>query len=131
MTEKINWNLDVQVDGGPKLMASDKIEDIEAYDKFDIKIASDGTEKEILLMPDSTGKVKFLLIKSDNYGDKLKYKVSAAADFIELDAVHLFIGDGAVGLLKVTDKLIFKNELVSEGKKLNASIQILIGRMVT
>ena len=33
MTEKINWTLNVQVVGGPKILASDTI-DVDAYDKI-------------------------------------------------------------------------------------------------
>jgi hypothetical protein len=128
MTENMNWTLNVQVDGGPKILASDTIK-IDAYDKFDVKIENDGIEKEVQLQPGDSGQLQFLMIKSDNYGDKLTYKVNATTDVIKLDALQLFIGVGAVGLLKeAPHKLVFLNGLESSGKKIPVSIQILIGR---
>ena len=131
MTEKINWTLNVQVVGGPKILASDTI-DVDAYDKIDVTIEPDASEKEVQIQPGDLGQVQFLLIKSDQYGDGLTYKVNAANDEIKLDALQVLIGDGAVGLFKESpEKLLFTNNLVSDGDKIPASIQILVGRKAT
>lgn len=131
MTEKINWTLNVQVVGGPKILASDTI-DVDAYDKIDVTIEPDASEKEVQIQPGDLGQVQFLLIKSDQYGDGLTYKVNAANDEIKLDALQVLIGDGAVGLFKGSpEKLLFTNNLVSDGDKIPASIQILVGRKAT
>lgn len=131
MTEKINWTLNVQVVGGPKILASDTI-DVDAYDKIDVTIEPDASEKEVQIQPGDLGQVQFLLIKSDQYGDGLTYKVNAANDEITLDALQVLIGDGAVGLFKGSpEKLLFTNNLVSDGDKIPASIQILVGRKAT
>lgn len=131
MTEKINWTLNVQVVGGPKILASDTI-DVDAYDKIDVTIEPDASEKEVQIQPGDLGQVQFLLIKSDQYGDGLTYKVNAANDEIKLDALQVLIGDGAVGLFKGSpEKLLFTNNLVSDGDKVPASIQILVGRKAT
>ncbi|MBE9533941.1 MAG: hypothetical protein IMF03_03005 [Proteobacteria bacterium] len=133
MTEKINWTLNVQVVGGPKILASDTI-DVDAYDKIDVTIEPDASEKEVQIQPGDLGQVQFLLIKSDQYGDGLTYKVNDASSdaIITLDALQVLIGDGAVGLFKGSpEKLLFTNNLVSDGDKIPASIQILVGRKAT
>lgn len=131
MTEKINWTLNVQVVGGPKILASDTI-DVDAYDKIDVTIEPDASEKEVQIQPGDLGQVQFLLIKSDQYGDGLTYKVNAANDEIKLDALQVLIGDGAVGLFKESpEKLLFTNNLILDGDKIPASIQIFVGRKAT
>lgn len=131
MTEKINWTLNVQVVGGPKILASDTI-DVDAYDKIDVATEPDALDKEVQIQPGDLGQVQFLLIKSDQYGDGLTYKVNAANGEIKLDALQVLIGDGAVGLFKESpEKLLFTNNLVSDGDKIPASIQIFVGRKAT
>lgn len=129
-SEKISWTLNVQVVGGPRLSESKTIE-VDAYDMIQVTI-DDGTttDKEVQIQPGATG-VQFLLIKSDQYGENLQYKVSdgtTTTSAVKLDApVQLFIGSGAVGLLdKAPVKLLFTNTL---GKA--ANIQVLVGRDAT
>jgi hypothetical protein len=129
MTESINWSLNVQVIGGPKVMASDTKE-IEAYDKIEVTIEADTTDKEVEIQPGGADKVQFLLIKSDTYSsdvEKLTYKVNELTTIIELDALQVFIGNGAVELLtEPPEKLVFTNEFSTP-----VSIEILVGRMAT
>jgi len=125
MTESINWSLNVQVIGGPKVMASDTKE-IEAYDKIEVTIEA-GTTEQVEIQPGGDGRVQFMLIKSDTYSEELTYKVNdpTSTDIIKLDALHVFIGTGAVGLLKEPpEKLLFTNGLLE-----SVSIEILVGRM--
>ncbi len=124
MTEKINWALNVRVFGGPVIVASDTI-DIDAYDKIEVSIETGASEKEVQIQPGGAGQIQFLLIKSDQYGDALTYKVNDKAnDAIRLDALQVLIGDGAVGLLKVPPEKLF----ISNGLASSASIDILVGR---
>ncbi len=58
MTEKINWTLNVQVVGGPKILSSDTIE-VDAYDKIDVTI--EPSEKEVQIQPGDLGQMQFLL----------------------------------------------------------------------
>lgn len=129
MTESINWSLNVQVIGGPKVMVSDTKE-IEAYDKIEVTIEADTTDKEVEIQPGGADKVQFLLIKSDTYSsdvEKLTYKVNELTTIIELDALQVFIGNGAVELLtEPPEKLVFTNEFSTP-----VSIEILVGRMAT
>jgi len=98
MTESINWSLNVQVIGGPKVMASDTKE-IEAYDKIEVSIEAETADKEVEIQPGGAGRVQFLLIKSDTYSEDLTYKVNELTKIIKLDALQVFIGNGAVELL--------------------------------
>ena len=104
--------------------------EIEAYDKIEVTIENDAIEKAVEIqpfMPIEDGKVQFLVIKSEKYGEELTYKVNEtnSTNVIKLDALHVFIGTGAVGLLGDTPKiLLFKNELPD-----SVSIEILVGRM--
>ncbi|HUW66484.1 MAG TPA: hypothetical protein VMW20_00365 [Candidatus Nanoarchaeia archaeon] len=129
MTESINWSLNIQVIGGPKVMASDTKE-IEAYDKIEVTIEADTTDKEVEIQPGGADKVQFLLIKSDTYSsdvEKLTYKVNELTTIIELDALQVFIGNGAVELLtEPPEKLVFTNKFLTP-----VSIEILVGRMAT
>ena len=50
MTESINWSLNAQIVGGPKVMASDTKE-IETYDKIDITIEAETSDKEVDIQP--------------------------------------------------------------------------------
>lgn len=133
MSEKISWTLNVQVESGPKISESKTIT-VEAYDKIEVTIKDKATEEEVWVQPGDKGQVQFLLIKSDEYGDKLTYTVNVAAttssiSIIKLDALQLFMGDGVAELLdknKAPEKLFFTNNL---GK--DVSIEILVGRKAT
>ena len=126
MTESINWSLNVQVIGGPKIMASDTKE-IEAYDKIEVTIEAETADKEVEIQPGGAGRVQFLLIKSDTYSEDLTYKVNELTTIIKLDALQVFIGNGAVELLtEPPEKLVFTNDLTNP-----VSIEILVGRMAT
>ena len=125
MTESINWSLNVQVIGGPKIMASDSKE-IEAYDKIEVTV-EENTTKQVEIQPGGDDRVQFLLIKSDTYSENLTYRVNdpISTNIIKLDALHVFIGNGAVELLtEAPGKLVFTNDLATP-----VSIEILVGRM--
>jgi len=63
MPEKINWTLNVQVVGGPKISASDPLE-VEAYDKIEAVIPAGGSAT-VNVQP-GTG-AQFLLITASSY----------------------------------------------------------------
>ena len=125
MAEKINWTLNVQVVGGPKIAASETIM-VHAYDKIQVTIDAEAN-KAVEVQPGGEDRVQFLLINSDQYGDALTYKVGTATEEVKLDSLQLFMGDGAVGLLGgAPATLSFSNGLSQA-----ASIEILVGRNVT
>jgi len=125
MSEKISWTLNVQVEGGPSVSASQSIT-VDAYDKIQVTVGTQDT-KTVEVQPGEADRVRFLLISSDQFGDDLTYKVDAGGSDIKVDAQQLLIGDGAVGLLDAAPKtLTFTNNLAQD-----ANIEILVGRMVT
>jgi len=127
MSEKINWTLNVQVVGGPKMSASQTVT-VDAYDKIQVPVDAQDTDKVVEIQPGSVGRVQFLLISSNQFGDDLTYKVNNAGDAIKLDAQQLLIGDGAVGLLGASppETLSFTNHLPQ-----NVNIEVLVGRNAT
>ena len=127
MSEKINWTLNVQVVGGPKISAAQTVT-VDAYDKIQVTIGAGAADEEVDVQPGGAGRVQFLLISSDQFGDDLTYKVNNAGDDIKLDAQQLLIGDGAVGLLGTSPPttLGFTNNLAQD-----ANIEILVGRNAT
>ncbi|MHC4203026.1 MAG: hypothetical protein ACYSTT_00125 [Planctomycetota bacterium] len=130
MPAKINCAIDVQVDGGPKVSLSQTV-NVEAYGNIEVTV-TDGTDGEdVLILPDGTDQVKFLLIRSNRYGADLSYSVNAAeADStkrIRLDSPQLLMGEGAVNILgDPPHTLFFYNNLGQD-----ATIQILVGRQAT
>lgn len=134
MSEKINWTLNVQVVGGPKMSASQTVT-VDAYDKIQVTVGVGAQEsKTVEVQPGPAGRVQFLLISSDQYGDngdKLTYKVNDAVNPpIKLDAPQLLIGDGAVGLLGAAPGAGPATLHFANGLDKPVNIEILVGRMV-
>lgn len=134
MPEKIHVTIDVQVVGGPKLSVSLE-QEVEAYDKIQVSVEKNATNKEVELQPSSSsGQVKFLMISltdSNNYGDQVTYKVNSSdpsAQTIPLDAPQVLIGAGGVKMLldAPPQSLFFTNNLNED-----ISVQILVGRDAT
>jgi hypothetical protein len=122
---KISWSLNLQVQGGPKIAASDNV-DVEAYDTIEAVIPDDGTEVEVGVQPGGASQVLLLLISSSKYGKDLTYTVTGGVEKVPLDAQQLFLGAGALGLLRnAPNKLVFTNNLSDP-----ATIRILVGRNV-
>lgn len=120
MSESINWTLNVQVVGGPKVSASDVVK-VGAYDKIEAVIKANEANKTVEVQPSDT--VEFLLITASNY-EKLSYKVDAAAKDIQLNAPQLLVGSGAVKLLGDTQKqFTIKND-----NDKDVTVYILVGR---
>jgi hypothetical protein len=136
---KINWTLDVQITGGPKISVPRAV-NVEAYDKIEVDIlaatdASTPTTATVDVQPGGTDQVKFLLITSSVYNADLTYTADdtdPAIPTIALDEPQLLMGDheeGAVGLLGAAPQsLIFSNGIWNEGAGQSVSVQILVGR---
>jgi hypothetical protein len=130
MTKKISWSFNIQVAGGPRLAESNAVE-VEAYDDFSVSIDAGSSDKEIELQPGGAGQTMLLVIRLENvdqYGTDVSYKVNnTTATPVNLDAPHLFIGNGAVGVLDpAPNSLFFTNGLADP-----ITVQLLIGRDVT
>jgi len=132
MPEKINWAVTVQVAGGPKLSESRTLE-VEAYDLMEVEVpdGDDTTPGQVTVnvQPGGTDQVKFLMISSDLYHDKLTYTVDAGPTEVHLDDLQLLIGGGAVKLLGDTqNQFVFSNR-ANQGRP--AFVKILVGRKAT
>lgn len=124
---RINWTLKVQVAEGPRMSVSKSVA-VQAYDKINVVIEDGASGQEVQVQPGGEGQVQFLLIGSDYYGADLSYSVNApeaaSEDRTKLDALQLFVGDGAVGLLDSSPETLYFYNGLGEA----ASITILVGR---
>jgi hypothetical protein len=130
MPKQISWTYNVEVVGGSKISESKTIS-AEAVDEIGLNIDPQQT-KEIDIQPGGAGQVQFLLIKSDQYGDQVTYKVNATDQPVRtLDSPHLLFGKGAAALLVSAtsgpNKLFATNGLANDP----ISISILVGRDAT
>jgi hypothetical protein len=143
--EQLIASLQVQVVGGPRISASHSLQ-ITAYDK--IMVVIPGSDKgdptvpvtdpanaavpsiDVEVQPSSsTDRVEFLSISSDRYGSDLVYSVDGGVAGVSLDSTHVFVGNGAVGLLEAAPQtLSFRNGL---GAGRDATVTILAGRNAT
>jgi hypothetical protein len=122
MPEKINWTLNVQAVGGPKISASDVIE-VDAYDKIEAVIPASGSAT-VNIQPGAGA--QFLLITADSY-ENLTYEVDASGTTVTLDGAHVLIGSGAVRLLGSTQNQFVFSNAGSE----DVTVDILVGRDAT
>lgn len=150
---KIDWSLSVQIAGGPKIGVSKGIE-VEAYDVVSVQLtarpaapvsdpppdplplpdADTAVPVEVQIQPGDAKQVKFLAITSDAYHPALSYQLIKDGPAIALDQMHIFMGEGAVGVLgKSLTSLIFTNNIWdnTSHKGQAVSIQIIVGRNAT
>ena len=118
MSETIKWNFVAQVLKGPSISGAASIDDIDAYDKFEINLADTATQV-VNLTP---GGATYLLVISPKIPHaSLSYELDGNP--VALDGPHVLIGTGAVGLLGGATSLTFTNNTGDD-----AVIEILIGR---
>jgi hypothetical protein len=126
MPETIVLTVSADVASGPKLKESRTLA-IDAYDKLSVTVPDGTTDLEVELQPGGTGSIQLLIVKSNVYGEDLKYTVNADTTDRVLDQPHVLIGTGSIGLYGAEPtKLVFDNALGND-----AQIQILVGRDAT
>lgn len=118
MSETIKWNFVTQVLNGPSISGADRIDGVDAYDKFAITL-EDGVTQTVNLTPGGT--TSLLVINPKAPHASLTYELDGNP--VALDGPHVLIGTGAVGLLGGATSLDFTNNSGDE-----ATIEILIGR---
>lgn len=118
MSETIKWNFVTQVMKGPSISAAASIDEVDAYDKFDIALA-DTAVQVVNLTPG--GNTSLLVINPRLPHADLSYELNGNP--VPLDGPHVLIGAGAVGLLGGATSLTFSNNTGAD-----AVIEILIGR---
>jgi hypothetical protein len=130
MTEKIVIKANIGVENGPSLNVN-RVMEVQAYEKIDVEIEPNDTDKVVKLPSTVQGEILLLVITSSWYGDTITYKVNAAAGVFKLDQPHLLIGNSSVTMLDPTPTQF----LFSYTKGTNApdvvQVQILLGLKVT
>lgn len=128
MSVKINWALNVQVEGGPRVASADSVE-VDAYDNIEVTVpkhtgGQDG-KAAVVVQPGAATDVLFLLIQTDVYkGSPLSYKVEGSTKSVKLDAQQTLVGSGATSLLDgAPTTLHFSNAGAAD-----ATVRILVGR---
>lgn len=119
MAESIKWNFVTQVLQGPSVSAADTIDDVDAYDKFDV-IIPDTASQAVNLVPGGAS-ISLLVINPQTPDANLSYDLSGNP--VALDGPHVLIGAGAVSLLGGASSLTFSNNTGAD-----ATIEILVGR---
>jgi hypothetical protein len=118
----------VVVPGGPKFASNEKLE-VQAYDLIEVTVPknTDATSAVETLLPGSVGAGQLLAIKSDWYGDDLKYALESGGTDFTLDRPLILAGTGAVAFFVnstgAPSSLFFTNASGNDAK-----VQILIGR---
>jgi hypothetical protein len=113
-------------------MAMASVVDVEAYDRIAVKVANSPAnapvEVAVDVQPGGPNRVRFLLVRSDAYGDDLTFKVHDSANPPRaLNDTLLLVGEGSLSLLESPlDLLLFTN---TTGR--DANIEILAGRLAT
>ncbi|HEY0169602.1 MAG TPA: hypothetical protein VGB98_01025 [Pyrinomonadaceae bacterium] len=127
MGVKINWIQNTQVVGGPKVAGAGLVE-ADAYDNVEVKVASGATVTVEVQPATTAGRVKFLLVRSDNYAN-LTYEITEAAPLgaVDLDGQLVLVGEGALKLVGGAPKTF---KFVNSGTA-DANVQILVARDVS
>jgi hypothetical protein len=130
----INLALNVQIVDGPKLQIS-RSKTVEAYDKIEVVINPNSTDKAIEIQPGTGSQVGFLLIRSSLYGSEITYKANNGtidSTSITLDEPQCFLGTGAISVLGGSPKILkFSNAHPASATDKKALIEILVGRDAT
>lgn len=130
MTVNVNWVVNVQVVGGPKLPAADSLE-LEAYDFIQVDVEPEAADLEVEVQPGSTTGVSFLMIQATPFSDQLSYTVNETEEDegtrFALDGLHLLVGSGAMSFLGAAPETLY---FYNDGTE-TAQVSILVGRDAT
>ena len=126
--EKINYNLAVQVAGGPVLSMVGVLE-VDAYEKIDVmvpaKAAAAAGKLDVTVSPADLNATRLVIIQSSINDGSLKYKGSGAgAADVAITGPLTLLSQSACSLLGTKpDKLTFTIESATP-----ATVTILVGR---
>lgn len=114
----------INVEGDITANVRHEVVGIDARDSIQSEIDK-STSKDVEVQPAAAKeKVKFLLITSDTYSEKLKYKIEGGSNDVILDAPQLLMGSGAVGLLEKSPvKIHLTNDMTAK-----TTVTIYVGR---
>jgi hypothetical protein len=124
MPTSIAWKFSLDIPSGPSLALSSAVS-VDAYDRIAVTIADAAADVQVDIQPGATGRVKFVMVRSDVYGDNLKYKVHAAANPAHsLTDTLILVGTGALDLLGAQLDALFISNTLGHA----ANIEIIVGR---
>lgn len=129
MPTNITWKLNLEVQSGPKVLEAKTVQ-VDAFDRIEVTVpdTTGGSAVEIDIQPGAPGKIKVLLIRSNNYDDKLTYQVhDDQADVRVLNDALFLVGGGSLDLLEDTSAPLDKL-LVANGTGKPAIVEIIVGR---
>ena len=123
----ITWQFQASIQGGPTFTINQPAIVVGAYDVASATIKAGTSNIDVVVQPSSTaGDVVFVVVSSDTYDAGLSYKIDGGATAHALDAPHVMLGAGAVGLMNAgapPQKLTFSSTLAKD-----ANIQVVAGR---
>jgi hypothetical protein len=123
----ITWQFQAAIPGGPAFTINQPPIAIQAYDVASATIAAGATAVDVSVQPSSTsGDVVLVVVNSDLFDPGLTYVVDGGTDKHALDAPHVLLGSGAVGLMNggtPPQKLTFASTLAKD-----ANVLVVVGR---
>lgn len=132
MATNISWKLSLEIQSGLNIILANAIQ-VDAYDRIEVKVpdtTASVTATTVDVQPGAAGKVKLLLIRSNRYGDNLKYQVhdNTTPERV-LDDMVFLVGADNLKLLEAAaplDKLLVTNTTGQE-----VVLEIIVGRSAT
>lgn len=130
MPTQISWKLNVEIPSGPVIAITNTVQ-VDAYDRLEVKIPDTTmtpAATTVDVQPGAAGRIKLLLIRSNRYGNNLKYRVhdNSTPERVLNDALFL-VGAGSLDLLEDSaaplDKLLVTNTTGSD-----VILEIIVGR---
>lgn len=127
----------VQIEGGPQQSFNRAIA-IEAYDRIEAIVPAATPAPDLAdppipgaatvqVQPGVAAQVQFLLMTASQYSDQLTYSLTGGVTDVDLDAPQIFLGPGAVELLKVAPQSLNFSNSSSDP----VTVVILVGRDAT
>jgi hypothetical protein len=130
MSTSISWKLVLDVQGGPKVLITNAVQ-VDAFDRIEVTVpdtTGSATATTVDVQPSAVGKVKVLLIRSNRYGDDLKFRIhDNTTDERALNDAIFLAGAGSLDLLEdpsaPLDKLLITNTTGQD-----VFVEIIVGR---
>jgi hypothetical protein len=124
----ITWQFQASIPNGPSFTLNTPVIAVQAFDSASATIVKGATNVPVIVQPSSSaGDVVFVAVWSDVYGAGLTYTIDGSGTAHPLDAPHVMLGAGAVGMMNggaPPQKLVFSSTLTQD-----ANIKVVAGRV--
>ena len=130
MATNVSWKLNLAIQSGPSVTITNAVQ-VDAFDRIEVTVpdtTNSPTATTVDVQPSAVGKIKVLLIRSNKYGDQLKYRIhdNTTDERVLNDAIFL-TGAGSLDLLEdptaPLDKLLITNTTGQD-----VIVEIIVGR---